>query len=211
MKKLLTTLFAAGMFFGSVATIQAESQGSADLLVIIPGECFLDGIISPPHKFIDDMDGFEVPLVANWSPAEQNEETRYVGDAKFGVSNFKIRGGEPIDFYTVDIDLTLDDPEFFAGERDNLLLYDCQDVSDSCTATLVTVKAAITKQIARDYEAEVRDVIYESDASARFLGVFVKGMNPPSSGTEKEKGQIYILTEVCGTHEMTLAQAFTAN
>lgn len=210
MKKFLSTLCAIGLLLGPMVTIQAEKHGPLDLLVIIPGECILDGVISPPHKFIDNMDGFEVPLVANWRPAEQNERTQYVGDAKFGVSNFKIRGGEPIDFYTVDIDLNLDDPDLAAGKRDNLLLYNCEDVSESCTATLVTVKAAITKQIARDYEAEVRDVIYESDARANFLGVFVKGMNPPTTGAERKKGQIYMLTEVCGAHQMTLAQTTTA-
>lgn len=209
MKKLVSALCTLGLFLLFEATIQAEKTDPAEMWGIIPGECFLDGIISPPNRSIGDMDGFEVPLVANWSITKQNEGAHYGGDAKFGVSKFKIGEGELIDAYTVDIDLNLDNPEFSEAERDNLLIYSCEDVSESCTAALITVKAAITEQIARDYNTEVAEVIYDSDASANLLGVFVKDMNQQRAGTGNEKGQINILTEVCGAYEITLAEAFT--
>lgn len=211
MKKLVSALCAAGMYFGLVAVIQAEKPEPSGLWEIIPGECYLDGFISPLHKSIDDMDGFEVPLVANWSPTELNEGTQYRGDAKFGVYNFKIGEGELIEAYTVDIDLNLDDPGLSEEERHNLFVYKCEDVSGSCIATLATVKAAITEQIARDYETEVEDVIYQSDATVNFLGVFVKGMNPLGFRIGDKSGQIYVHTEVCGTYEITLAKASTIN
>ena len=75
-----------------------------------------------------------------------------------------------------------------------------------CIATLVSAKAAITEQIARDYNTAVDNVIYESDANADFLGVFVNGMNPKKAD---QRRQIYINTEVCGTYEITLALAGT--
>jgi hypothetical protein len=209
MNKLAFSLCAAGLFFCIALAVKAEEPDYAEVWGIIPGECVLDGVISPPHKSIDDMDGFEVPLVANWSPAKQNEIAAYGGDAKFGVSNFKIGNGELIDAYTVGIDLTMDNPELSEAQKDTLLIYSCEDVSESCTATLVTVKAAITEQIARDHEAEVGDVVYESDASANLLGVFVRGANRSGKGTVSAKGHISILTEVCGTYEITLAGAFT--
>lgn len=211
MKKFVSALCAVGLFFLFEVTIQAEKADQHEFWGIIPGECFLDGIISPPHRSIGDMDGFEVPLVANWIPVRQNEGTQYGGEAIFGVSNFKIGEGELIDAYTVDIDLNLDDPDISGAQRDNLLIYSCEDVPDSCTATLIAVKAAITEQIARDYKAAVGEVTWDSDARANFLGVFVKDMNQPGTGIGKEKGQINILTEVCGTYEITLAEALTLN
>ena len=206
MKKFMSALLAVGLFFWFEAAIQAEKGDQQEFWGIIPGECFLDGIISPPHRSIGDMNGFEVPLVANWIPVRQNKGTQYGGEAIFGVSNFKIGGGELIDAYTVDIDLNLDDPEISDARRDNLLIYSCEYVPDSCTATLIAVKAAITEQIARDYKADVGEVTYQSDARANFLGVFVKDMNQPGMGTGREKGHINILTEVCGTYEMALAE-----
>ena len=211
MKKLVLALCAAGLYFGLVAIIQAEKPDPAGLWEIIPGECYLDGFISPPHKSIDDMDGFEVPLVANWSPVELDEGAQYRGDAKFRVYNFKIGEGELIEAYIVDIYLNRDDPGLSEEERHNLFVYSCEDCSGCCIATLATVKRAITEQIARDYETEVKDVIYENGASANFLGVFVKGMNPLGFRTGDKSGQIYVHTEVCGTYEITLAKASTIN
>jgi hypothetical protein len=206
MKKLLSTLCVSGLFFGFVAAVQAEKLDDTPMLEVIPGECFLDGIFSSPNEYIDDMNGFEVPLVASWSPAEHDEKTSYAGDARFGVFNFKIGEGKLIDTYTVDIDLILDDPHYTGAQRDNHLIYTCEDVSDSCTATLVTVKAAITEQIARDNQAEVEEVKYQSDARATLLGVFVKGMKPSVTGTRRDKKVDYRLTEVCGMYELTLAE-----
>ena len=211
MKKLVSVLCAAGMYFGLVTMIQAENPDPAGLCEIIPGECYLDGLISPPHKAIDGMDGFEVPLVASWIPVELNEGTQYHGDAKFVVSNFEIGEGERINSYTLDIDLIRDDPGLSEQERHNLFVYTCKDGSGLCIATLVSVKAAITEQIARDYKTEVENVIYENDASANFLGVFVKGMNPIPMRTADNRGHIYIHTEVCGAYEITLAEANTIN
>lgn len=70
MKKLVSALCAAGMYFGLVAIIQADKPCPSGLWEIIPGECYLDGFISSSHKHINDMDGFEVPLVASWSQVE---------------------------------------------------------------------------------------------------------------------------------------------
>ena len=209
MKKLVSTLCAAGLYFGLVAIIQAEKPDPSELWEIIPGECYLDGIISPPYKSVDDLDGFEVPLVAIWNSVEPNEGTQYRGDAKFGVYNFKIGEGELVDAHIVDVDLNRDDPGLSEEERHNHFIYRCKDVSGSCTATLATVKAAITEQIARDYETEVEDVIYEKDTIANFLGVFVKGMNTGGVKNGNKKGHIYLHTEVCGTNEITMAQAIT--
>jgi hypothetical protein len=209
MKKLVSALCAAGLYFGLVAMIQAEKLDPAGLWEIIPGECYLDGFISPPHKSIDDMDGFEVPLVASWSPVELNEGTQYRGDAKFRVNNFKIGEGQLIEDYIVDIDLNRDDPGLSEEERHHLFVYNCKDCSGCCIATLATVKTAITEQIARDYETEVEDVIYESETRANFLGVFVKGMNPYGMRTGDKRVHIHIHTEVCGTYKMTLAGAST--
>ena len=149
-KKLLRILYVSALFFGFVATVQAENRADQSLLEVIPGECFLDGIFSSQNTYINDMNGFEVPLVASWSNTELNGKTHYAGDARFGVFNFKIGEGKFIDAYTVDIDLRSDDPTLTETERDNLLIYTCEDGSERCTATLVTVKAAITEQIARD-------------------------------------------------------------
>ena len=206
MKKFITALWVSGLIFGFVAAVQAEEPGDASMLEVIPGECILDGIFSSPSSYIDDMDGFEVPLVASWSPAELNEKTRYAGDARFGVFNFKIGEGKLIEAYAVDIDLTLDDHRITEAQRDNLLIYSCEDVSDSCTATLVTVKAAITEQIARDNQAEVEEVKYQSDARATLLGVFVREMKPPATRTVRDRNLHHSLTEVCGMYELTLAE-----
>ena len=211
MKKLLSALCTVGMCLGLVAISQAEEFNGQEFWEIIPGECYLDGFISPPHKSIDDMGGFEVPLVANWSPTELKEGTHYRGDAKFGVYNFKIGEGELIRAHTVDIDLNRDDPGLSEEERHNHFIYRCGNDSGRCTATLATVKAAITKQIARDFETEVEGVIYDKDASVNFLGVFVKGMNRPGTRTGNESGQIYIHTEVCGTHPITVAGSSKIN
>lgn len=211
MKKLISALCAAGLYFGLVATVQAEPPDPAGLWEIIPGECYLDGLISPPHESIDDMAGFEVPLVVNWSPVELGEETQYRGAAKFRVNNFKIGEGELIEAYLVDIDLNRDDPGLSEKQRHHLFVYNCKDCSGCCIATLATVKAAITEQIARDYGTEVAEVIYENDASADFLGVFVKGMNPLGMRAGDTGGHIHIHTEVCGTHGITLAGANTIN
>ena len=70
MKKLVSALCAAGICFGFVAIIQAEKPCPSGLWEIIPGQGHLDGFISSSHKPISDMDGFEVPLVASWSPGE---------------------------------------------------------------------------------------------------------------------------------------------
>jgi len=121
MKKLVSVLCAAGMFFGLVSIIQAENPDPAGLCEIIPGECYLDGLISPPHKAIDGMDGFEVPLVASWIPVEVNEGTQYHGDAKFVVSNFEIGEGERIKSYTLDIAL-IEMILVFRNKRDTTFL-----------------------------------------------------------------------------------------
>lgn len=209
MKKLVSALCAAGIYFGIVAVSQAEMVDPAGLCEIISGGCYLDGLQSPPHKSINDMDGFEVPLVASWSPVELNEGTQYRGGAKFGVYNFKIGDGELIESYMVDINLNRDDPGLSEQERHKLFVYKCEDGSGICIATLVSVKAAIAEQIARDYETAVEDVIYQNDASINFLGVFVKGMNPIELTSEDKRTHIYIHTEVCGVYEITLAQAGT--
>ena len=157
------------------------------------------------------MYGFEVPLVAMWIPLGLNEKTQYHGDAKFGVKNFKIGEGGLIQSYIVDVDLKRDDPGLSEEERHSLFLYKCEDSSGSCTATLATVKEAITKQIARDYQTEVEDVIYLKDASVNFLGVYLKGINQLGMRTGNKKGKIHLHTEVCGTYEyeITKAQART--
>lgn len=211
MKKLVLVLCTAGLYFGLVAIIQAENHDQAGLREITPGECYLDGLISPPHKSIGNMDGFEVPLVVSWSPVELNEGTRYRGDAKFRINNFKIGEGEVIEDYIVDINLSRDDPGLSEEERHHLFVYSCKDCSGRCIATLATVKTAITAQIARDYKTEIKDVIYENVASANFLGVFVKGMNPLGMRAGDKRGHIHIQTEVCGTYEIILAEASTIN
>jgi len=206
MKKLVSALCAAGVYFGIVAVVQAEGPDPAGLCEIVSGGCYLDGLHAPPHRSIDDMGGFEVPLVASWSSVELNVGTQYRGDAKFGVYNFKIGEGEPIKSYFVDIELKRDDPGLSEEKRHSLFVYKCDEVSGMCIATLVSAKAAITEQIARDYNTAVDNVIYESDANADFLGVFVNGMNPKKAD---QRRQIYINTEVCGTYEITLALAGT--
>ena len=205
-KKFLLILSVSALFFGFVATVQAENPAETSLMEVIPGECFLDGIFSSQNNYINDMDGFEVPLVASWSPAEHDVKTRYAGDARFGVFNFTIGEGKLIDAYTVDIDLRSDDPNLTDTERDNLLIYTCEDGSERCTATLVTVKAAITEQIARDNHAEVGEVIFRNDARATLLGVFVKGTEPDLKERLKEKSLQYRITEVCGLYELRLAE-----
>lgn len=211
MKKLLSALCAAGLFFWLVALCQAENPARLGLREIFPGECYLDGRISPPKKSIDDMAGFEVPLVVMWIPLELNDGAQYRGDAKFGVYNFKIGKGELIDAYIVDVDLKRDDPGLSEKERHNQFIYRCKDGSGSCTATLATVKAAITEQIARDYGTEVEDVIYENDASVHFLGVFVRELNTLGLRAGGKSGQIFLHTEICGTYEyeITMAEAGT--
>jgi hypothetical protein len=206
MKKFLFILCASALFFGSVATGQAENPADPALLEVIPGECFLDGIFSSQNNYINDMDGFEVPLVASWSPARHDDKTRYAGDARFGVFNFKIGDGKLIDAYTVDIDLKSYDPALSDTERDSLLIYTCEDPSERCTATLVTVKAAITEQIARENHAEIGEVTFLSGARATLLGVFVKGLKPEPAEKLREKNLPYRLTEVCGMYELKLAE-----
>ena len=206
MKKFLSILYVSALFLGFVGNVQAENRAEPSLLEVIPGECFLDGIFSSQNTYINDMDGFEVPLVASWSPAENEEKTLYAGDARFGVLNFKIGEGKMIDSYTVDIDLRVDNPHFSDAERDNLLIYNCEDGSERCTATLVTVKAAITEQIARDNHADVEEVVFDNDARATLLGVFVKGMKPQLNGNQRKKNSQYRLTEVCGMYDLKLAE-----
>jgi hypothetical protein len=106
----------------------------------------------------------------------------------------------------VDIDLTLDDHHINEARRDNLLIYTCEDAADRCTATLVTVKAAITEQIARENQAQIDEINYQSDARATLLGVFVKGMQPPPTETLAARKLPYRLTEVCGMYELTLTE-----
>ena len=206
MKKFLFIVHVLALFLGSVANVYAEKPADPALLDVIPGECYLDGIFYSQNNYINDMEGFEVPLVASWSPAKHDDKTRYAGDARFGVFNFKIGDGKLIDAYTVDIDLKSDDPTLSDTERDNLLLYTCEDGSERCTATLVTVKAAITEQIARENHAEIGEVKFLSDARATLLGVFVRGMEPELTETLREKNLSYRLTEVCGMYELKLAE-----
>ena len=206
MMKFLSILCVSALFFGFVATVQAENRAEQSLLEVIPGECFLDGIFSSQNTYINDLDGFEVPLVASWSPAQSDEKTRYAGDARFGVFNFKIGEGKLIDSYTVDIDLRSDNPNLSDAERDNLLIYNCEDGSQRCTATLVTVKAAIAEQIARDNHTDVEAVVFNNDARATLLGVFVKGMKPQLNGNQSKKNSQYRLTEVCGMYDLRLAE-----
>ena len=68
MKKLISTLCTLGLALLLLTSVQADKLDPMGLWEILPGECYLDGIIAPPHKSIDDMQGFEVPLVAIWSP-----------------------------------------------------------------------------------------------------------------------------------------------
>lgn len=70
MKKLVSVLCAAGIYFGPVAIIQAEKPCPSGLWEAIPLECYLDVFISSSNKPFKDIDGFEVPLVANWNPLE---------------------------------------------------------------------------------------------------------------------------------------------
>ena len=209
MKKAISVLCAAGLYFSLVAINQAASPIQSELREFIPGECYLDGRISPPKTSLHNMDGFEVPLVAMWIPLKLNEKNQYRGDAKFIVYNFKIGEGELIESYIVDVGLNRDDPGLSEEERHNRFIYRCENNSGSCTAALATVKAAITKQIARDYGTEAKYVIYEKDASVNFLGVFVKGINSLGIRTKGQKGQINLQTEVCGTYayELTMADA----
>lgn len=209
MKKFVLTLCTLGLTFLVVAIAHADKLNSIGLLEILPGECYLDGIIAPPHKSIDDMQGFEVPLVAIWSPIKLKKGIHYRGDAKFGVYNFKVGGSKLIETHIVDVGLNRDDPGLSEEERHNLFIYRCEDVSGSCTATLATVKAAITEQIARDFETEAEDVIYEKNSNVNFLGVFVKGMNPFGMRKGDKSGQIYLHTEVCGTNEIAMVGANT--
>jgi hypothetical protein len=209
MKKLVSALCAAGICVVLAATVQAETPVLSELRKFIPGECYLDGRISPPKTSLESMDGFEVPLVAMWIPLRLNENIHYRGDAKFIVYNFKIGEGELIEAYVVDVGLNRDDPDLSEEERHNRFIYRCEDGSGSCTATLATVKAAITTQIARDYKTEAKNIMYEKDSSVNFLGVFVKGINSPGIRTSGKKGRINLQTEVCGTYEyeITMAEA----
>ena len=207
MKKILLALCTAGLYFGLAATIQAEKPVLSELREFIPGECYLDGRISPPKTFLDSMGGFEVPLVAMWIPLKLNEKLQYRGDAKFIVYNFKIGEGDPIEAYVVDVGLNRDDPNLSEKERHNRFIYRCEDRSGSCTATLATVKAAITTQIANDHKTEAKNVIYEKDSSVNFLGVFVKEINSPGIRTSGKKGRINLQTEVCGTYEYEITMA----
>ena len=207
MRNAISTLFALGLVFWLATMLQAEDPHPPGLWEIIPGECYLDGFSAPPHKSIDGMDGFEVPLVARWSLVELNDHTRYRGDAKFGVYNFKVGESELIEAYLVDVNLQLDDPGLSEEERHNLFTYRCKDGSSSCTATLATVKQAITEQIARDYRTEVENIIYGEDARANFLGVFVKGMDPTRNKSSEKMGQIHVHTEVCGANQIIMAEA----
>ena len=210
MKKIKSTIGALALSLMLAALGQAEDSDPSGLWEIIPGECYLDGLISPPHKSIEDMHGFEVPLVAFWSHVDLEEDAHYRGDAKFGVYNFKIGGGELIEAYTVDINLNRDDPDLSEKERHNHFIYSCEDTSGSCTATLATVKGAITEQIARDHETEVDDIVYQEDSRVRFLGVFVKSMDPRGMIRGNTSGKIYLQTEVCGAYEIIMAKANTA-
>ena len=207
MKKMRYSLCTLALSLVLAVCGRAENSERSELWEIFPGECYLDGLISPPHKSISDMEGFEVPLVAVWSPINLEEGTHYRGDAKFGVHNFKIAGGELIDSYTVDINLNPDDPGLSEEERHNLFIYSCNYISGGCTATLATVKGAITEQIARDHKIEVEDVTYENNSSVNFLGVFVKGMTSLEMREGGKSGQIYLQTEVCGTNEIIMAKA----
>ena len=207
MKNIVYLLFILAISMASIKFVRSDSSDPSELWEMIPGECYLDGLISPPHKSINDMHGFEVPLVAVWNPINIEEGTLFRGDAKFEVYNFKITGGELIEAYTVDVNLNRDDPGLSEEERHNLFIYSCKNVSGGCTATLATVKGAITEQIARDYQIEVEDVVYENDSRVNFLGVFVKGMNPSGMRKKDKRGQIYLHTEVCGTYEMIMAKA----
>jgi hypothetical protein len=211
MKKLVAALCAAGLYSGLVTLSLAEHLAPTGLQESIPGSCYLDGRISPPKKSLDNLDGFEVPLVAMWIPLQLDGKIQYRGDAKFVVHNFKIGEGARIKAYIVDVGLDRDDPGLSEKERHNRFIYKCEDGSGSCTATLATVKEAITKQIARDYQTSPEEVIYEKDASATFLGVYIKGRKPVGIRTSGKKGQINLHTEVCGTYEyeITLAESKT--
>jgi hypothetical protein len=207
MKKLISALCAAGLYFGLVTINQAEQLAYTGFREFIPGSCYLDGRISPPKKSLDNLDGFEVPLVAKWIPLQLEGTIQYRGDAKFVVHNFNIGDGKLINAYIVDVGLNRDDPRLSEKERHNRFIYKCEDGFGSCTATLATVKEAITTQIARDYEIRPDDVRYGKDASATFLGVYIKGGKPVGIGTGDKKGQIYLHTEVCGTYEYEITMA----
>ena len=211
MKKLVTAVFVVGLFFGIVANTQAIKPEQEELWSVTPGGCSLDFEASPPAIVIDDKNGPEVKLEANWSPAEQDEGTKYGGHAKFAVFDVKIGEADTEYVIDVEIDLTTDNSELSEAQSDNLFKYTCEGVDPVvdpvCSAILVNVKAAITEKIALDNEVEVGDVSYESAASATFLGVWVKGMDPPGSGTGEKKRQNYKLTEICDMYLVPLAEA----
>ena len=70
MKKLVSTLCAAGICFGIAAIIQAEKPSPSGLWEIIPGDGHLNRFISSAPNPVNDMDGIEGPLVPSWSPVE---------------------------------------------------------------------------------------------------------------------------------------------
>ena len=73
MNKLINSLCTVAVSIVLAAICSAENNERSELWEIFPGECYLDGLISPPHKSISDMEGFEVPLVAVWSPIRMRE------------------------------------------------------------------------------------------------------------------------------------------
>ncbi len=70
MKKMISALCIAGMYFGIVTIVQAELPYTPDLSEIIQDKCCLIVFASFSDKPINDMDGFEAPRVAGWSPQE---------------------------------------------------------------------------------------------------------------------------------------------
>jgi len=209
MKKLVTAVFVVGLFYGIVANTQAKTLEQEAFWPVTPGGCSLDFEASPSAIVIDDMNDPEVQLEANWSPAEQGEETTYSGHAKFAVFDVKIAEADTEDVIDVEIDLTIYDSEISEAQSNNLFIYTCEGVDPVCTAILIDVKAAITHEIAQDNDVEVGDVSYASAAGATFLGVWVEGMYPPGSRTGKDNRQNYKLTEICDMYKVRLAEART--
>ena len=185
MRKLVVLALSVFLTLGFAGLSLAEKKNEREPLVeVVPGGCTYESAYT--------FTGSDT-LTAMWS-AVDGEQTKFGGGVKFKVFNVEM-DGEPLEDQLVEVGLTFDPA--LAG-MEGYFLYTCTmgDYGD-CTAELINVQEAIKKEIeGAEYGQELYDYDGAVAASATFLGVYVKGMNPSVKYFGKKR-QNFPLVDVC--------------
>ena len=187
MKKLVLAVLVILLTVGLALTAQAgKNDRTPEWVITFQSDCENEG-----NSY--SMDGDDL-ISATWTATDEGQ-TKYGGDAKFKVFGV-FQNGSEMEPLMAEIGLMLaNDMEDSEGK----FVYECDElggVEGPCIATLDNLQLAIMNYI----EDGINVYTYPEGASATFLGIYIKGMNP-SVGEAKFKRQNYV-QEICGFYEI---------